>query len=79
MWRARNRASALSPRVSMRCPATVTVPAVGRSSPAIRLSRVDFPDPDGPLIAATSPAATLMLTSMSAGLPPSWYAFVTLP
>ncbi len=46
------------PQVSMRCPATVTVPAVGRSSPAMRLSRVDFPDPDGPMIAATSPAAT---------------------
>ena len=72
MCRARNRARALSPSLSMRCPATVTVPAVGRSSPAMRLSRVDFPDPDGPMIAATSPAATVMLTSASAGLPPCW-------
>ena len=28
----------------------VTVPQVGRSSPAIRLSSVDFPLPDGPMI-----------------------------
>ncbi len=72
MWRARNRASALSPRVSIRRPATVTVPALGRSSPAIRLSSVDLPLPDGPMTATTSPAATPMLTSASAGGPSAW-------
>ena len=70
--RARNRASALSPRVSIRRPATVTVPVVGRSRPATRLSSVDFPLPDGPMTATTSPAATLMLTSASAGGAPAW-------
>ena len=57
---------------SMRWPATVTVPEVGRSSPAMRLSRVDLPDPDGPMIAATSPAATVTVTSARAGRPPCW-------
>src|SRR5579863_9985825 len=76
-WRARNLASALSPRVSIRRPATVTVPSVGRSRPAMRLSRVDLPLPDGPMTATTSPAATLMLTSASAGRPSLWYALVT--
>jgi hypothetical protein len=69
--RARNLASAPSPRVSIRRPATVTVPMVGRSSPATRLSSVDFPLPDGPMTATTSPAATLMLTSSSAGATPA--------
>ena len=72
MWRARNLASALSPRVSIRRPATVTVPAVGRSSPAMRLSSVDLPLPDGPMTATTSPAPTSMLTSASAGRPSLW-------
>ncbi len=70
--RARNLASAASPRVSIRRPATVTVPAVGRSSPAMRLSSVDLPLPDGPMTATTSPAATPMLTPASAGGAPAW-------
>ena len=55
----------------MRRPATVTVPAVGRSSPAMRLSRVDLPLPEGPMTAATSPAVTSMLRSASAGGAPA--------
>ncbi len=70
--RARNLASAPSLRLSIRRPATVTVPAVGRSSPAIMLSSVDLPLPDGPMTATTSPAATPMLTSASAGGAPAW-------
>ena len=69
--RARNLASPLSLRLSIRRPATVTVPAVGRSSPATRLSRVDFPLPEGPMTAATSPAVTSMLRSASAGGAPA--------
>ena len=69
--RARNLASPLSLRLSIRRPATVTVPAVGRSSPAMRLSSVDFPLPDGPMTAATSPAATSRLRSASAGGAPA--------
>ena len=72
MWRARNLASAPSPRVSIRWPATVTVPVVGRSSPAMRLSSVDFPLPDGPMMATTSPAATSRLTSATAAGAPGW-------
>jgi hypothetical protein len=30
------------------------------------------------MIAATSPSATLIVTSASAGAAPAWYAFVTL-
>ena len=51
------RASASSPIVSRRWPATVTVPAVGRSMPAIRFVTVDLPLPDGPTTATISPAA----------------------
>ena len=69
--RARNLASPLSLRLSIRRPATVTVPSVGRSSPAMRLSRVDFPLPEGPMTAATSPVATSMLRSASAGGAPA--------
>ena len=70
--RARNLASAVSPSVSIRSPATVTVPDVGLSRPATRLSSVDFPLPDGPMTAATSPAATVRLTSASAAGAPAW-------
>jgi hypothetical protein len=69
--RRRNRAAAVSPRVSIRCPATVTVPLLGRSSPAIRFSSVDFPPPDGPITATASPAATARSTRSTARLPPS--------
>ena len=65
------RASALSLSLSIRRPATVTIPVVGRSRPAIRLSSVDLPLPDGPMMATTSPAVTLMLTSATAGRAPA--------
>ena len=47
-------------------PATVTVPLVGRSSPAIRLSTVDLPLPDGPIKATASPEATCRCTRSTA-------------
>ena len=34
-----------------------TWPSVGESSPAMQCSRVDLPEPDGPMIAVNSPAA----------------------
>jgi hypothetical protein len=37
-------------------PATRMVPLVGRSSPASRLSSVDFPDPEGPMRAVKEPS-----------------------
>ena len=68
--RRRNRATPVSLSVSTRSPATVTVPAVGRSRPAMRLSSVDLPLPEGPMIAMASPAAISRLTSSTAGWPP---------
>ncbi len=53
--RRRRRASSVSLNPSMRSPSSQTSPAVGRSSPARRLSSVDFPHPLGPMIATNSP------------------------
>ena len=47
-------------------PATITLPSVGRSRPAAQCSRVDLPDPDGPMIAVNVPAAKPRLTALSA-------------
>src|SRR5947208_1218154 len=41
-------------------------PDVGVSSPAMQCSSVDFPDPDGPMIALNRPAANWMSTPSSA-------------
>jgi hypothetical protein len=60
---------AISTLLSTPSPATVTVPLVGLSSPAIRFSSVDFPLPDGPMTATASPGATCRFTSSSAGCP----------
>ena len=76
--RRRKRAAAVSDSVSTRSPPTRTAPPVGRSIPAMRLSSVDFPLPDGPMIATASPAATARLTSETAGAGPLSYRFVTL-
>src|SRR6516164_3308464 len=67
-WRRRNRATPVSLSRSIRSPATVTVPLVGRSSPAIMFSSVDFPLPDGPITATDSPGAICMLTPSTAGV-----------
>jgi len=40
-------------------PSIVTVPASGSSSPAIRLSSVDLPMPDSPMIATNSPCSNV--------------------
>src|SRR6185312_89822 len=47
-------------------PSTRTSPELARSRPPIRLSSVDFPEPDGPMIDTISPRSTLTLTSSSA-------------
>ena len=47
-------------------PATSTVPVVGRRMPATSLSRVDLPEPLGPITATVSPRATSRSTSASA-------------
>jgi hypothetical protein len=43
-----------------------TVPEVGRSRMPMMCSSVDFPDPDGPMIAANSPWLMVRLTLSSA-------------
>jgi hypothetical protein len=43
-------------------PATVTVPLVGVSRPAIRCNRVLFPEPLAPVMATNSPGAISKLT-----------------
>src|SRR5437870_9290962 len=47
-------------------PSTTICPPVGRSSPATRLSRVDLPLPEGPMMATNSPAPTARSTPASA-------------
>ena len=69
--RRRNRARPVSLSLSTRSSPTRTSPLVGRSSPAIRLSSVDLPLPDGPITASASPGATSRLTWATAGAP-SW-------
>ena len=55
----------LAPRSGARCrsPPTRSSPASGLSMPAIRLSSVDLPEPDGPISATKSPAETSRLMS----------------
>ena len=55
-------------------PSMATAPASGRSRPPTRCSRVDLPEPDGPMIATNSPAAIDRSTSRSA-----WTASCPLP
>ena len=47
-------------------PSTETVPDVGASRPPARVSRVDLPEPDGPITATSSPACAAKDTALSA-------------
>src|SRR5215467_4091516 len=62
--RPRNRASASSSRAPSSWPATTTVPESGRSRPAMTISRVDFPEPDGPTMPTASPRPILRSMSL---------------
>src|SRR3974377_1143980 len=62
--RPRKRASASSSRALKGVPLTTTSPLSGRSNPAITISRVDFPEPDGPIRPIASPDATRRLMSL---------------
>ena len=57
-WRARQRASSPSERSVRRAAATTTSPSLGRSRPARTSSRVDLPEPDGPIRTTKRPAGT---------------------
>src|SRR5215475_11002492 len=61
--RPRKRARASSSRALNGVPLTTTSPLSGRSSPAITISRVDLPEPDGPISPIASPEATRRLMS----------------
>src|SRR3990172_5726905 len=58
----RSTASESSPRPASARPATWMAPALGRSSPAMTMSRVDLPEPDGPTTPRRSPLRTLRST-----------------
>jgi hypothetical protein len=62
IWALRMRASAFSSLSASDSPATTISPSVGVSSPATRLSNVDFPHPEGPMTATNSLSS--MVTSM---------------
>ena len=53
-------------RGSIGVPSLVTVPAVGRISPAPTRSSVDLPQPDAPMSASTVPRSTQSDVSASA-------------
>ena len=59
----RKRASASSFRVIRLTPSISTSPRSGRSSPAMIMSRVDLPEPDGPTTPTASPLAIVRPTS----------------
>src|SRR5262245_57108377 len=52
-------------------PATCVPPSAGSSSPAMTLSMVDLPQPDGPTIDPSSPSLTVGLTRSSARVAPN--------
>ena len=55
----RSFVSSVSPRVVISVPAIVTLPPVGRSSPARMCISVDLPEPDGPITVVSWPRADL--------------------
>src|SRR5580698_522020 len=63
-WRPRKRANASSLRALNGVPLTTTSPLSGRSSPAITMRSVDFPEPEGPIRPSASPEATRRLMSL---------------
>src|SRR6185312_2145717 len=63
MLRPRKRASSSSSSLLSMASATRTVPESGRSSPAMTISRVDLPDPDGPIRPTASPVPICKATS----------------
>src|SRR5215470_7459509 len=52
-------------------PATCVLPSAGGRSPAMTLSMVDLPQPDGPTMETNSPSLTVRLTRSSARVAPN--------
>ena len=67
--RPRKRASVSSLSVPNASPATTTEPVSARSNPAVTMSRVDLPEPDGPTSAVTVPGGAVKETPWRTGLP----------
>src|SRR3989337_4613275 len=65
MCRLRSTVSACSSSAVRSVASRLTLPASGRSSPAVRLSSVDLPIPDSPITAMYSPCARSRLTPAS--------------
>ena len=72
--RLRNAASCAPESPASDWPPISTVPASGRSSAPSRCSSVDFPEPEGPTIATSSPGSTArsIPCSTSTRRTPSW-------
>ena len=68
IWSRRSSVSALSLSEVIWVSPRNTSPDVGRSRPASMCSKVDLPEPDGPMIAVNMPASRLTLTSLSAAM-----------
>jgi len=64
--RARYEAGSRRESESRGAPRNSIVPAVGVSSPARRLRRVDLPDPDAPITAKNSPSSIPISTPSTA-------------
>ena len=79
MFARRQMARSSCPVRSSRVPFTVTVPAEGRSMPAMRLTMVVLPLPDGPTIATISPSeiSRSMPRNARNATRPEWYVFST--
>lgn len=58
-WLARSRARPSSSRANRSWPASLTLPALGTSSPASSPSKVDLPEPELPVMATALPASTV--------------------
>src|SRR5579862_42047 len=63
----------------MSSPSSETVPASGRSKPAITRSVVVLPEPDGPRRVKNSPAPTCRCTSSTAVTPPNRFRIPSTP
>ena len=68
----RMRARSFSSLPASDSPDTATSPSVGVSNPATRFSRVDFPQPDGPITATNSPSCMVRSTPRSARTGAAW-------
>ena len=66
MWRRRKMAQPAVDKLSTRCPRSQISPLVAGSRPPRTCSRVDLPEPDGPMMATNSPMASSMSTPRTA-------------